>query len=216
MILATSHYGEPEKFGLTRKAFRTPLGDARSDTALVDWLAKRGGGGRGDGGLLPLLRAHGGTAGDFSAAHAGRRREDSAGAGGRGSRTASTRAACRRTTTRCGPSSTPWANCASVRAIKLFWVMGVDMAHMGARYHDRFAATAGQGEMEEVASRDEQRIERINALDAGGFWESGARAAGRSEVVRIVAVLHVPEDGAEGSRRIAAVTSSGTSTRIAW
>ena len=33
MILATSHYGEPEKFGLTRKNFRTPLGDAVADHA---------------------------------------------------------------------------------------------------------------------------------------------------------------------------------------
>jgi MEMO1 family protein len=47
----------------------------------------------------------------------------------------------------------------------------VDMAHMGARYHDPFEAVAGEGEMEEVAARDEKRIERINQLDAGGFWE---------------------------------------------
>ena len=33
---------------------------------------------------------------------------------------------------------------------RLFWVMGVDMAHMGARYHDRFAAVAGEGAMQEV------------------------------------------------------------------
>ena len=31
VILATSHYGEPETFGLTRKTFRTPLGDAPAD-----------------------------------------------------------------------------------------------------------------------------------------------------------------------------------------
>jgi AmmeMemoRadiSam system protein B len=54
---------------------------------------------------------------------------------------------------------------------RLFWVMGVDMAHMGARYHDGFAAVAGEGKMQEVGARDEQRIERINALDAGGFWD---------------------------------------------
>ena len=35
VILATSHYGEPETFGLTRKTFRTPLGGAPADTALV-------------------------------------------------------------------------------------------------------------------------------------------------------------------------------------
>ena len=43
VILATSHYGAPETFGLTRKTFRTPLGDSPSDTAMVDWLAARGG-----------------------------------------------------------------------------------------------------------------------------------------------------------------------------
>jgi hypothetical protein len=43
VILATSHYGEPETFGLTRKTFRTPLGDTASDTALVDFLERRGG-----------------------------------------------------------------------------------------------------------------------------------------------------------------------------
>jgi len=41
VILATSHYGEPERFGLTRKSFRTPLGEAVTDQTLVDWLAAR-------------------------------------------------------------------------------------------------------------------------------------------------------------------------------
>src|SRR6185295_4375082 len=47
VILATSHYGEPETFGLTRKPFRTPLGDAQPDTAAIDWLAAHGGPGIG-------------------------------------------------------------------------------------------------------------------------------------------------------------------------
>jgi AmmeMemoRadiSam system protein B len=54
---------------------------------------------------------------------------------------------------------------------RLFWVLGVDMAHMGARYHDRFSARAGQGEMAEVQARDEARIARINGSDADGFWD---------------------------------------------
>src|SRR5262249_6598465 len=52
----------------------------------------------------------------------------------------------------------------------LFWVLGVDMAHMGARYHDRFSAIAGKGAMLEVQSRDAARIACINTSDAGGFW----------------------------------------------
>jgi hypothetical protein len=54
---------------------------------------------------------------------------------------------------------------------RLFWILGVDMAHMGARYQDNFEAVAGQGVMENVAGRDEQRIARISALDAAGFWD---------------------------------------------
>jgi len=54
---------------------------------------------------------------------------------------------------------------------RLFWILGVDMAHMGARYHDQFTAVAGQGIMSEVGARDEERIARIAASDAAGFWE---------------------------------------------
>lgn len=39
VILGTSHYGEPDRFGLTRKNFVTPFGEAVTDTALVDELA---------------------------------------------------------------------------------------------------------------------------------------------------------------------------------
>jgi predicted class III extradiol MEMO1 family dioxygenase len=42
---------------------------------------------------------------------------------------------------------------------------------MGARYHDQFTAVAGQGIMSEVGARDEERIARIAASDAAGFWE---------------------------------------------
>src|SRR5262249_39163833 len=40
VILGTSHYGEPDRFGLARKPFTTPLGVARTDTRLVDHLAR--------------------------------------------------------------------------------------------------------------------------------------------------------------------------------
>ncbi len=43
VILATSHYGEPEHFGLTRKSFVTPMGETATNTALVDRLATDGG-----------------------------------------------------------------------------------------------------------------------------------------------------------------------------
>ena len=41
VILGTSHYGEPDRFGLTRKPFVTPYGTAQTDTKLVDELERR-------------------------------------------------------------------------------------------------------------------------------------------------------------------------------
>jgi predicted class III extradiol MEMO1 family dioxygenase len=45
------------------------------------------------------------------------------------------------------------------------------MAHMGSRYGDEFEARADRDEMDIVKARDAQRIERMNAADASGFWE---------------------------------------------
>src|SRR5262249_18789764 len=41
VLLGTSHYGAPEKFGLTRKPFVTPLGALQPDAELIDRLAAR-------------------------------------------------------------------------------------------------------------------------------------------------------------------------------
>ena len=54
---------------------------------------------------------------------------------------------------------------------RLFWVLGIDMAHMGRRYQDEFVARADTGEMKGVAERDRKRIDRINAADSRGFWD---------------------------------------------
>lgn len=51
------------------------------------------------------------------------------------------------------------------------YVLGVDMAHVGRRYGDEFAARASEGQMAEVAVRDRARIERLGAADVEGFWE---------------------------------------------
>jgi AmmeMemoRadiSam system protein B len=169
VILATSHYGEPEKFGLTRKRFVTPLGEATTDEPLVDWLAERGG----DAiqmedychsfehtvelqliflqhrmgpnvRILPIL------CGPFARSlYAGGDPEKDDGV--------------RRFFDALGELGDREGD-------RLFWILGVDMAHMGARYADQFSAVADQGVMSEVAARDRQRIERINAGDAAGFW----------------------------------------------
>src|SRR5580692_501762 len=43
VILGTSHYGAPDRFGLTRKSYVTPFGEARTDTGLVDELERAAG-----------------------------------------------------------------------------------------------------------------------------------------------------------------------------
>ncbi len=170
VILATSHYGEPETFGLTRKTFRTPLGEAPADTALVDWLAAHGGKGvqmedychsfehtvelqviflqhaLGPGvKILPVL------VGPFAhSIYQGGAPEDD---------------------DKVKAFFEALGELREREGDRLFWVMGVDMAHMGARYQDGFAAVAGEGKMQEVGARDQQRIARIKALDAGGFWD---------------------------------------------
>jgi AmmeMemoRadiSam system protein B len=169
VILATSHYGAPDKFGLTRKNFRTPLGEAATDTALVDWLAARAPGAiemedychsfehtveleliflqhavGPDARILPIL-----CGGFARSVLQGGKPEDSEDV--------------QRFFDALGELREREAG-------RLFWILGVDMAHMGARYQDEFAAQAGQGVMNEVEARDRDRIARINAGDADGFW----------------------------------------------
>jgi AmmeMemoRadiSam system protein B len=170
VILGTSHYGEPDRFGLTHKPFVTPLGESITDSRLVNELAEAapeavrmedychaiehsiefqvlflqylyGPNIR----ILPIL------CGSFARSiYQGGRPEanehverffDSLG------------------------------NMSAREGNKLLWVLGVDMAHMGRRYGDQMIARAEQGEMAAVAERDKLRIERMTQADAPGFWD---------------------------------------------
>jgi hypothetical protein len=170
VILATSHYGKPERFGLTRKNYRTPMGEAQTDQRLVNWLAERGGAGiemedfchsfehtvelqviflqhmlGPDVKILPIL------CGSFARSlYQGGDPEDD---------------------DKVKAFLEALGELREREGDKLFWVLGVDMAHMGARYQDQFTAVAGEGVMNEVGTRDEERIARINQSDAGGFWD---------------------------------------------
>src|ERR1051326_5933961 len=172
VILATSHYGEPETFGLTRKTFRTPLGDTATDTGLVDWLAARGGAGvrledychsfqhtvelnliflqhvlGADVKILPVL------VGSFAhSIYSGGNPEDD---------------------DKVKDFIEAMGELRERGGDRLFFILALDMAHMGARYQDEFTAIANEGAMLAVEARDAKRIKRINALDPGGFWEIG-------------------------------------------
>jgi AmmeMemoRadiSam system protein B len=170
VVLGTSHYGEPDRFGLTRKPFVTPFGEAATEVGLVDELAQAapkavrmedychavehsiefqvlflqylyGPSIR----ILPIL------CGSFArSVYQGGKPEANEdvnrffGALG---------------------------NLAAREGNRLFWVLGVDMAHMGRRYGDNFIAHADQGEMLAVQERDRLRIERLNEADSKGFWD---------------------------------------------
>jgi AmmeMemoRadiSam system protein B len=180
VILGTSHYGEPDRFGLTRKSFITPYGVAATAVELVDELASAGGPAvkmedyshaiehsiefqvvflqhlyGPDIRILPIL------CGPFF---------------------------------RCAQNGGPPEDDASIRQFlaalhglsaregrKLFWVLGIDMAHMGRRYGDPFAAQADSGRMTDVAERDQERIGLAVSGDAARFW---AAAQTRSDALK--------------------------------
>lgn len=170
VILGTSHYGAPDRFGLTRKPFVTPYGETGTELPLVDRLASRAEPAiemedychatehsiefqvvflqhlfGPDIRILPIL------CGSFAHSIQGDGLPE---------------------------DQEPvkrflgeLREIAAGEADRLCWVLGVDLAHMGRRYGDSFPVTAGEGVMNGVADRDKARIERVNEGDAEGFWE---------------------------------------------
>jgi AmmeMemoRadiSam system protein B len=169
VILGTSHYGHPERLGLTRKPFVTPYGEAITDTRLVDELERS----LGPAALEdychaiehsiefqvvflqhlfgPRIRILPVLCGSYlRSIYEGGLPEDDENV--------------RRILGTLG-------EIAAREDGKLLWVLGVDMAHMGQRYGDRMTAIAGRDEMAEVEQRDRVRIQRMESGDARGFWD---------------------------------------------
>jgi AmmeMemoRadiSam system protein B len=171
VILGTSHYGQPEKFGLTRKPYVTPFGALETDRALVDRLAAAAPDavvmedychatehsiefqciflqyalGKPDVKAVPILC--GPLVESLLTGKAPEKNEN-----------------VRR-------FFEALAEMASELGDRLVWVLGVDMAHIGRRYGDRYEATAEHGPLAEVRARDEQRLARMCQGDAEGFFE---------------------------------------------
>jgi MEMO1 family protein len=169
VILGTSHYGAPDKFGLTRKRFLTPFGNANTNQDLVNELAGAAPGAirmedychsvehsiefqvmflqylyGPDINILPIL------CGPFVKSIYGSEMPESA-------------EDVRRFFDSLSEIRTRLGR-------KLFWVLGIDMAHIGRRYGDGISASAHEGEMLTVAARDRERIDHINGGDAEGYW----------------------------------------------
>jgi AmmeMemoRadiSam system protein B len=169
VILGTSHYGRPERFGLTRKPFRTPLGIAEVDVELHDRLVAEAGESIVEEDycharehavefqvlflqylmkrpirILPIL------CGPFVSSLTAGKPPESEDATRRFFETLGEMAA---------------------RRADLVWVLGVDMAHIGRRYGHSEAVKAEEGVMLDVRERDLERLDRICAGDAEGFFE---------------------------------------------
>ena len=170
VILGTSHYGEPDRFGLTRKPFATPSGAPTTDGRVVSALARAAGraarvedychavehsiefqvvflqhlyGPRVK--IVPIL------CGAFVEGPAA----------GKAPEASDTVA----------QFVDALGDLAAREGERLFFVLGVDMTHIGRRYGDPMRARAGVGPLLEVQERDRARIARLEAGDAAGFWD---------------------------------------------
>ena len=169
LILGTSHYGAPDRFGLTRKNFITPYGEAQTNVSFVKELEQAA-----PGAVLmedychavehsiefqvvflqhlygPRVRILPILCGPFvKSIYEGGAPEQQEGV---------------------ARFLGALGNLSAREGRRLFWVLGVDMAHMGRRYNDPIRATANIGEMLAIEQRDRERIAKINAGDAAGYW----------------------------------------------
>jgi AmmeMemoRadiSam system protein B len=170
VILGTSHYGAPDRLGLTRKPFRTPFGETIPDTRLIDEILTKSG----DAAAMedychsiehsiefqvvflqhlfgPRIRIVPILCGSYA--------------------TSIYRGGAPESNDHVNRMLSTLGEIAAREGDRLLWVLGIDMAHMGRRYGDPFSAAAEQDEMEQVAHRDRARIDRMESGDPRGFWD---------------------------------------------
>jgi len=168
IVLGTSHQGEPDRFGLTRKAYETPFGKSRTDLGIVDRLAQQ------PAALMedychaiehsiefqvvflqylfgPDIEVVPVLCGSFWR---------SITEGGLPEDNDQVRA-----------FFDELGDLAAREGDALRWVLGIDMAHIGRRYGDPWSVRADEGRMLEVSARDKDRIERVTQGDPAGFWD---------------------------------------------
>ncbi len=162
VILATSHYGEPEKFGVTRKPYQTPLGETIPANELLDelkataadvileedychvmehsaefhvlWLQYLFGP---NVKVLPIL-----VGACFADAP--------------------------ETNPKLKAMHDALAALAAKHGEKLGWVLSIDMAHMGPRYGDEREYEEGSSAIEQ---QDQLRVQSLAAGDIDSFWK---------------------------------------------
>jgi MEMO1 family protein len=176
VILGTSHYGVGEQWGLTRKAYRTPLGDIETDQSFVDALVKRAG----DSIEMEDYCHASEHSIEFQAVYLQHTLErylpD-------GERLKAVPILCGGLSESLYSGGAPedddrvrrffdaLGETARERGKDLIFVLGIDLAHIGTRYGDPEAATAEQGLLAEVRKRDEERLARVAHGDVRGYYE---------------------------------------------
>ncbi len=170
ILLGTSHYGQPESFGLTRKPFVTPLGTLQPDLEKINWLAERAKESivmedychsmehsiefqcvflqqilGSDFKIVPVL------CGPFTRAlYYGEPPEND---------------------DQVLRFFDAMGEMADLHRSELFWVLGIDLAHIGRRYGDDITAHAGEGEMLEVKDEDMARLQQVCDGNSEEFFE---------------------------------------------
>jgi AmmeMemoRadiSam system protein B len=163
IILATSHYGEPEKFGVTRKPYQTPLGETTPANELLDELRA----------LAPdaLIEEDYCQVMEHSAEFHVLWLQHLFGPNVKvlpilvGSCFADS------------PEANPHlkalygglAKLAEKHGDSLAWVLSIDMAHMGPRYGDEVEFEEGNADIEQL---DQLRVSALAEGDIGKFWSN--------------------------------------------
>jgi len=175
VILGTSHYGEGEKWGLTRKAYNTPLGPVETDQAFVEALAKRAG-----GSIEMEDYCHASEHSiEFQAVYLQHVLRQSL---PEGERLKAVPILCGGLSESLYCGGRPEDNddvrrffealgeTAEERGDELVFVLGIDLAHIGSRYGDASPAEAEKGALAAVRRRDEERLARVAAGDRAGYY----------------------------------------------
>lgn len=166
VLLATSHYGEPERYGVTRKPFLTPFGQTTPANELLDEIEASAA-----SALIPEDYCH---AMEHSAEFHVLWLQHLFGADVKVLPVLVGSYARSIYLDQQSPEQTPEvaAFLEALRGLerkygdRLVWVLSIDMAHMGARYGDREPVAA-----ESIEVKDRLRLEALQSGDARKFWQ---------------------------------------------
>ena len=187
VVLGTSHYGAPDRFGLTRKPYSTPFGETIPASDLTEELLREAPEASHPRRLLPRRRALDRVSGALPAIDLRTAYPRPADPLRQLRRKHLSSAAQPEQNGASSASSAPWAKSPRANPTGSSGCSGIDMAHMGRRYGDRIHRDRRR---RRNARRGRARPPAHGALtagDAAGFWDLVQENQRRSEMVRLLA-----------------------------